>query len=161
MHRFLAGTAVAFTAMHIVGLVADNYVHFGMADVLVPFASSWRPGAVALGVIAMYLLVAIELSSLLMRRIPRRLWRGIHLSSYVAFWMASFHLVTAGTDAGHPLSKVAVVTAIGMVVFLTLVRALTLGERGHRHQPAPRTAPTSTGARVGAATGQTERTCRG
>ena len=39
LHRFLAGTAVAFTGLHIVGLVADNYVHFGAADLLVPFAS--------------------------------------------------------------------------------------------------------------------------
>jgi predicted ferric reductase len=132
LHRFLAGTAVAFTALHIVGLVADNYVHFGAADILVPFASSWRTGAVALGVIAMYLLAAVEISSLLMRRLPRRLWRGIHLSSYVAFWAATFHLVTAGTDASHPASKVAATLAIAAVVFLTLVRALS----GRARSPA-------------------------
>jgi predicted ferric reductase len=132
MHRFLAGTAVAFTGLHIAGLVADNYVDFGAADVLVPFASDWRTGAVALGVIAMYLLAAVEVSSLLMRRLPRRLWRGIHLSSYIAFWAATFHLITAGTDAGHPASKIATAIVIAVVVFLTLVRALT--ERGGRHR---------------------------
>jgi predicted ferric reductase len=136
LHRFLAGTAVAFTGLHIVGLVADNYVHFGVADILVPFASSWRTGAVALGVIAMYLLAAVEISSLLMRRLPRRLWRGIHLSSYVAFWAATFHLVSAGTDASHPASKVATALAIAVVVFLTLVRALSgRGQRPRIRQP--------------------------
>lgn len=132
LHRFLAGTAVAFTGLHIVGLVADNYVHFGAADVLVPFASSWRTGAVALGIIAMYLLAAVEISSLLMRSLPRRLWRGIHLASYVAFWAATFHLLTAGTDAGHPASTVTTALAIAAVVFLTLVRAL--GGRGRNHR---------------------------
>jgi predicted ferric reductase len=132
LHRFLAGTAVAFTGLHIAGLVADSYVHFGAPDVLVPFASEWRTGAVALGVIAMYLLAAVEVSSLLMRRLPRRLWRGIHLSSYVAFWTATFHLITAGTDASHPASKIATAIVISVVVFLTLVRAL--GERGSRRR---------------------------
>ena len=141
LHRFLAGTAVAFTGLHIVGLVADNYVHFGAADLLIPFASGWRTGAVALGVIAMYLLAAIEISSLLMRRLPRRLWRAIHLSSYVAFWAATFHLTTAGTDAGHPASKVATALAIAAVVFLTLVRALSGRGRSHRSRQPRTTAP--------------------
>jgi predicted ferric reductase len=128
LHRFLAGTAVTFTGLHILGLVADNYVHFGVADILIPFASSWRTGAVALGVIAMYLVAAVEISSLLMRRLPRRLWHRIHLSSYVSFWLATFHLVTAGTDAGNPASKIATAAVIALVVFLTLMRAL--GVRG-------------------------------
>jgi predicted ferric reductase len=136
LHRFVAGTAVAFTGLHVVGLVADSYVHFGAADVLVPFAAGWRTGAVALGVVAMYLVAAVEVSSLLVRRLPRRLWRGIHLTSYAAFWLATFHLVTAGTDAAHPASRVATAVVIATVVFLTLVRVL--GGRGgaRRRQPA-------------------------
>jgi hypothetical protein len=147
LHRFLAGAAVAFTGLHVVGLVADNYVHFGAADILVPFASSWRTGAVALGVVTMYLLAAVEISSLLMRRLPRRLWRGIHLSSYVAFWAATYHLATAGTDAGHPASKVATALAIAAVVFLTLVRALSGRGRSH-HSQQPRSTASPTAARA-------------
>jgi sulfoxide reductase heme-binding subunit YedZ len=130
LHRFLGAISVTFTGFHLAGLVADTYVQFGVADLLVPFTSSWRTGAVALGVIALYLLAAVEISSLLMRRIPRRVWRGIHATSYVLFWVATFHLITAGTDAGHPLSKVATTAAIVAVVFLTLVR--TLSSRGRR-----------------------------
>lgn len=125
LHRFVAGAATAFTALHIVGLVADSYVHFGVAELLVPYASTWRPGAVALGVVAMYLLIAVEASSLLMRHLPRRLWRAVHLSSYVAFWAATFHLLTAGSDAGHPASKLAAALAIAAITFLTLVRVLS------------------------------------
>jgi predicted ferric reductase len=134
LHRFLAGAAVAFTVWHVVGLVADSYVHFGPADVLVPLASSWKPGAVALGVVAMYLLAAVELSSLCMRHLPRRLWRGIHLTSYVLFWLASFHLLTAGTDAGNASSRVAAASVMGVVVVLTLVRSVTV--RGAHRRPA-------------------------
>jgi hypothetical protein len=64
LHRFLAGAAVAFTGLHLTGLIADTYVHFGAVEVLVPFASTWKPGPVAFGVVALYLLAAIEISSL-------------------------------------------------------------------------------------------------
>lgn len=136
LHRFLAGTAVIATALHLVGLVADGYVEFGAADLLVPMASGWRPGPVALGVIAMYLLVAVEVSSLLMRRLPRRLWRGLHVTTYLLFWLATFHLVTAGTDATNPASRVITALAIAGVVFLTLVRVLSGRQRARRRLPA-------------------------
>ena len=136
LHRFIAGTAVAFTALHLVGLVADSYVHFGVAELLVPFASSWKPGAVALGVVAFYLLAAVEISSLLMRWLPRKVWHGIHLSSYVLFWVATFHLLTAGTDATNSLSRVGAAVAMSVVVVLTLVRAF--GDRGAATRPKAR-----------------------
>jgi predicted ferric reductase len=124
MHRFLGGAAVIFTSLHLTGLVADTYVHFGAADLLVPFASSWRPGAVALGVVSLYLLVSIELTSLLMRRLPRPVWRRIHLTSFGLFWAATLHFLLAGTDAGHPLARWGIDLTVAAVVFLTLVRIL-------------------------------------
>ena len=72
LHRWLGGLAVSFTAIHLGALVADSYVHFGLADLTVPFSSQWKPGAVALGVVAMWLLVAVEATSLAMKRLPRR-----------------------------------------------------------------------------------------
>jgi predicted ferric reductase len=129
LHRMLAGTAVAFTGLHVAGLVADTYVHFGVTDLLVPFASSWRPGAVALGVVAAYLLTAIETTSLAMKRMPRRVWRNVHLTSYILFWLATFHLLTAGTDAANPIARLATASVCVVVVFLSLVRALESGSR--------------------------------
>jgi predicted ferric reductase len=99
LHRFLAGIAVVFTFVHVGTLVADSYVHFSAADVLVPFVSSWRPVAVAWGVITLWLLVAVEVSSLLMKHLPRRLWRAIHLTSFALFVAATAHAFAAGSDA--------------------------------------------------------------
>ena len=87
LHRWLGGLTMSFLAIHLVALVADSYVQFGLADITVPYASEWKPGAIALGVLAMWLLVAVELTSLAMRRLPRKVWRVVHLSSYVAFWL--------------------------------------------------------------------------
>lgn len=125
LHRYLGGLAVSFTAIHIAALVADSYVQFGPSEILVPLASEWRPAAVAWGVVAMYLLAAVELTSLLQRRLPRRLWRWVHLSSYVLFWMTIVHGATAGTDAATPAYVVGSRGAILLVVFLSAYRALT------------------------------------
>lgn len=133
LHRFLGGTAVVATVLHLAGLVGDNYIHFGAADLLIPFASSWEPGAVALGIVALYLLLAVQGSSMLMRRLPRRLWRTVHLTSFIVFWTATFHLQLAGTDAANLIARWTVNLAIAAVVFLTLVRALSgRGGRGAR-----------------------------
>lgn len=124
LHRFLGGLSVTFTAVHVAALLADDYVEFGAADVLVPFASTWRPAAVAAGVVALWLLAAVELTSLLMRRLPRKAWRAVHLSSYALFWLATVHGLAAGADARSPAFVVTANAAAAAVVFLTLVRVL-------------------------------------
>ena len=43
IHRTLGGLTVAFVGVHMVGLFADGFVHFGPAQLLIPLASTWRP----------------------------------------------------------------------------------------------------------------------
>jgi DMSO/TMAO reductase YedYZ heme-binding membrane subunit len=131
LHRWLGGLAVSFTAIHLGALVADSYVHFGLADLTVPFASQWQPGAVALGVVAMWLLVAVEATSLAMKRLPRKVWRWIHLSSYAVFLLVSLHAALAGTDTTHWLYQGTAVASIVAVAWATVYR-LT-----HRRKPRP------------------------
>lgn len=132
LHRFLGLLAVVFTAVHLVGLFADSYAHFGPAELFVPLASSWRPGPVTWGIVAFYLLIAIEVTSLLMRRLPRRLWRGVHLTSYALYVVATVHLFTAGTDAGNPIVQWTALVVSVVIVNLTIVRAFSRPERSAR-----------------------------
>ncbi len=122
VHRFLGGLAVVFLGTHLLGLAVDEFIGFGPADLLVPFASSYKPAAVALGVVAMYLLLAVEVTSLVMRRIPRRAWHAVHLSSYAIFVVATVHGLTAGTDRHNALFQWACLVAAGVVLMMTLVR---------------------------------------
>jgi DMSO/TMAO reductase YedYZ heme-binding membrane subunit len=117
-----------------------DYIEFGVADLLVPFASSWRPAPVALGVVAFYLLVAVELTSLWMRRIPRRWWKAVHMTSFGLFWIATWHLLAAGSDATQPVLFVAMVLVSSTVVFLTAFRMLA--DRRSR-RPSVRSTPTA------------------
>lgn len=124
LHRFLGGLAMAFTAVHVAGLVADSHVHFGWAEMMVPWASEWKPTAVAWGVIAMYLLVAVEVTSLMVKRLPRRLWRRIHRSSYALYVLSTVHGIQAGTDANNPWLRMAMIASVNIVGFLTALAIL-------------------------------------
>jgi len=46
-------------AGNFLGTNQSGQVHFGPAQLLIPLASAWRPGAVAWGIVAFYLLVAV------------------------------------------------------------------------------------------------------
>jgi DMSO/TMAO reductase YedYZ heme-binding membrane subunit len=123
VHRYLGGLAVAFSVVHVAAVMLDDFVDFGWFDVLVPFASEWRPQAVAWGIVGMYLLVAIEVTSLAMRRLPKRLWRAVHWSSAVLFVTATVHGWQAGTDTGRAFMA-ATVTSIAVLGVLTCVRVV-------------------------------------
>ena len=145
LHRFLGALATVFTAMHLATLVADSYVHFTVVDLLVPGASEWEPGSVALGVVAFWLLGAVEATSLLQKRLPRRLWRWVHISSYPLFWLATFHFLAAGTDAHSRAAVVGTSLASAAVLFFTASRTLLprrgTGARAARSPGTPRRAP--------------------
>jgi predicted ferric reductase len=138
VHRFLGGLSVVFVGVHLAGLVADSYADFGLREIFVPFASGWKPVAVAWGVVGLYLLLAIELTSLFMKRLPRRFWHTVHLSSFVLFAVATAHTFTAGTDAGSAVLQWCALGVTGLVVFLTVARVL--GGRKKRKVVVPRPA---------------------
>jgi DMSO/TMAO reductase YedYZ heme-binding membrane subunit len=122
LHRFLGGLATIFTGVHVGALVADSYVHFGPADILVPFASAWKPGPVAWGVAGMYLLAAVELTSLARRHLSKRVWRAVHFASFPLFATATIHALTAGTDSSARPFTALVWGTTAAVVALTVLR---------------------------------------
>ncbi len=130
LHRWLGALAIVTTGVHLAALVADGYVTFGWREILVPQASEWRRGAVTFGVVATYLLAVVELTSLVMRRLPRRWWRLIHLGSYLAFTLVTIHGVLAGTDVTN---RVMVLVGAGVVgaLAVTVVARIVHG-RGVR-----------------------------
>ena len=122
VHRFLGGLTVVFVGVHLVGLAADQFIGFGPVELLVPFASSYKPAAVALGVVGLYLLLAIEITSLAMRKMPRRVWHAVHLTSFVLFVVATVHGVTTGTDRHNPAFQWACLLTAALVLMMSLVR---------------------------------------
>lgn len=124
LHPWLSMLSVLLVVLHIVAIVADHKIGFGAVDVFVPFASRWRPFAIAWGVVGVWLLIAITATSLARRWMARRTWHRIHLLSYGLAVTATLHAVSAGTDFANPAVSRAV--GVSSVVVLAVAARRTL-----------------------------------
>ena len=59
--------------------------------------------ALALGIVAFYLAVAVQVTSLIRQRMPAGWWRRVHHVSVPPVVGATANLLLAGTDADHPM----------------------------------------------------------
>ena len=123
-HRYLSALAIVFVAVHVLAILADSFVEFSLADVLVPMVSSWHPVAVAWGIVGMYVLVAVEVTSLVRARLSPKVWRSVHVLSYVLLALVTIHFLTAGTDTTDLLPTtslvlIGVATVFGAAMLLT------------------------------------------
>lgn len=132
LHRTLALLSVAFVAIHVLTAVLDPFTHLGIASVLVPLASAYRPLPVAFGVVSLYLVAAVVGTSLVRDRIGHRAWRAVHWTSYASWPLALEHTLTAGSDAFSPwLLAITAVCVLAVGVSL-LVRATSQGTNRSR-----------------------------
>jgi predicted ferric reductase len=100
LHRNLALLAVCFLIIHIVTAVVDSFVYLRWFDVVLPFASSYRPVFVGLGVLSLDLTLAIIATSLLRRHVGYHLWRLVHWAAWAAWPLAMAHSIGMGSDTG-------------------------------------------------------------
>ncbi|MEZ5143831.1 MAG: hypothetical protein R2726_15130 [Acidimicrobiales bacterium] len=163
LHPYLAGVGLAALGLHIVAAVADSYVDIGWLDVLVPGTAGWNPVAIALGVLGIWVLAAVEITSLARRHLSRRTWHGIHLLSYAAAWLMALHAAVAGTDLRNPVVAAGGLLLVGAATVVGMRRAWggreprTGAVRPNRPatRPAPAAAPrTEDGVRVLVGTGR-------
>ncbi|MEP7016869.1 MAG: ferric reductase-like transmembrane domain-containing protein [Actinomycetota bacterium] len=120
LHRSLSLLTVAFLGTHIVTAIADGYVHIPWLSTVVPFTSAYERFWVGLGTVAVDLVAAVIVTSLLRARIRPAVWRAVHWLSYASYPVVVIHSLGASKDlrSGWLLtltlaSVFAVVTAIG------------------------------------------------
>jgi hypothetical protein len=98
-HSLLAAVFLLLTVGHVVALAVDRFAGVGWAGVVVPGAATYRPLAVALGSISLYLGLAIAASASLAGWVGRRVWLPIHRVASGLFALVWLHAVLAGSDA--------------------------------------------------------------
>jgi len=69
VHRTISLLSVVFLVVHILTAILDPFTHLGLAAALVPLASTYRPVWVGLGVVSIYLGLAVLVTSLVRDRI--------------------------------------------------------------------------------------------
>lgn len=112
-HRSLGITFVLAVLVHVTTLLFDHFIPFTIPDILVPWLSQYQPVTifgiqlgslyVALGVLALYLSVLIVLTSIFWIDKKPKVWKVLHISSYVLIAMVFFHALFMGTDTGSGL----------------------------------------------------------
>lgn len=98
LHRYLSTVLLVFVGIHVVTLLLDPFAKFSVADMLVPFASSYKTLWMALGICAAELTLALGLSVHVRRWIGYRAWRLIHYGTYALFPLGLLHGIGTGTD---------------------------------------------------------------
>lgn len=139
-HRWLSVAALALSVAHAVPLLGDRYVNFDVLDIVVPFLAPYRPVSVGLGIVGLYLALAVYGSFWLRARLGQRGWRAVHLLSFPAFGLVTLHGLLAGTDSEAPWLRAVYLGAVVLVGTLTVVRLLS--RAGPVLRRAPRRAET-------------------
>jgi predicted ferric reductase len=122
LHRYLTTVVYVFVGIHVVTLWLDPFSKFSLADVLVPFVSSYRTFSMGLGICALEISLALGLSVYLRGLIGYRAWRMLHYGTYLTYPVALVHGIFTGTDTGAWWA-VAIYGVSGLlVVFLAMAR---------------------------------------
>ena len=99
LHSFVTLLALVFTGVHGVAVWADPFTHFGWRDVLVPLATWYRPLWMAAGIVGLYLMLAVWVSTQLRPRISYT-WRLLHTLIFAVYLLSTLH--DLGGRDGHP-----------------------------------------------------------
>ena len=99
VHRNISLLAIAFVTIHVITAVLDPYAPIRLLDAFVPLASAYRPLWLGLGAVALDLMLALAVTSLLRRRLGHRVWRSTHWLAYASWPVAVVHGLGTGSDA--------------------------------------------------------------
>jgi sulfoxide reductase heme-binding subunit YedZ len=150
LHRNVGLLSALLLVTHVGTAVVDSYVNISVSSAFVPFTSGYRPIAIGLGSLATDLLLLVIATSLIRARLPHRLWKAVHLTSYLLWPLAFVHGITAGTDLGGGWLLWLV---LGCAAAATWFSVAALGARSETPPPAERAAAALTAASAALSTG--------
>jgi predicted ferric reductase len=135
IHRFLALLTLMLTVVHVFIVLPDDFIGFSVWELLVPFASPYEPGFMALGVLALYLMGVVVATFYMRPLVPYPVWRAVHYATFGVFVMALAHGIGAGADSGTYWAQGMYFAGGGAVVVL-LARRLLRSRAGLRRAPS-------------------------
>lgn len=123
-HNYLTLLSTVFLGVHVLAVAVDPYTHFGLAELLVPLASHYRPFWMSLGIVGLYLAIAIGISTLIRPLIGYKVWRRLHVLTLVVYALATVHGLFTGTDTLTWWGWALYICSIVPVAILTAIRLL-------------------------------------
>jgi methionine sulfoxide reductase heme-binding subunit len=133
-HEVLSLSTIVAIVVHAAALLGDQYLHPSLADITIPFVSSYKSVWTTLGIVAGWSLMLLGLSYYARRKIGAKRWRTLHRFTALAWLAGLVHALGEGTDAGQ-LWFLAMVAIVAIPALMLLATRL-LGGRGG-WTPAP------------------------
>ena len=124
LHRNVSLLVVVLLAAHIVTSLLDPFAHLRVLDAFVPLASRYRPLWLGFGALALDLLIALTVTSVLRARLGLRAWRAVHWAAYVCWPVAVLHGLGTGTDARSAWLQLLTAACVAGVVAALVARLL-------------------------------------
>jgi methionine sulfoxide reductase heme-binding subunit len=113
LHRNISLLAVAFVAVHVLTAVLDSYVHIPLLAAVIPFTSGYERLWLGIGAVALDLMLALVVTSVLRGRLNPALWRAIHLTAYLCWPIALAHSVFSSKDLRQfPMMFIAIASVV-------------------------------------------------
>lgn len=100
-HEILSLSAIVAIVVHAVLLLGDKFLHPSIADIAVPFVSSYKSGWMTVGIVSGWGTILLGLSYYARRAIGSVCWRKLHRFTALAWLGGLVHSLGMGTDAGQ------------------------------------------------------------
>ncbi|HEY1516063.1 MAG TPA: hypothetical protein VGF91_06570 [Solirubrobacteraceae bacterium] len=136
-HDTLALATIVAIVVHGVALLGDSFLHPSIADISIPFVSSYKTIWTSLGIVSGWSLALLGLSYYARRYIGAVRWRKLHRFTALAWLAGLVHALGEGTDAGQLwfLAMIALVAVPALALLGT--RLARSGAGGRASEPAP------------------------
>ncbi len=122
VHRNVSLLVIALLAVHAGVAIVDGFAPITLLDAVVPFGSGYRPLWLGLGALALDLLVAVALTSVVRARLGYRGWRAVHWLAYASFPVAVLHGLGTGSDAKQGWLVALAIACTAAVVVVAAIR---------------------------------------
>ena len=101
IHRLLSVVGAGLLLAHPVPVVlARETTGLSFAAVFVPFAAAKLTFNIAFGALALDILLLVLFSSLLIKDLPRKMWRRLHYGAYAVLSLGLYHGLLIPNDFG-------------------------------------------------------------
>ncbi|MCC6526488.1 MAG: hypothetical protein IT373_27820 [Polyangiaceae bacterium] len=137
VHRAVSTAGLGLLAWHALALLGDRHVAFGPLALAVPFVSSYRPLAVAAGIVAGYGVALVYASFSLRKVIGPRAFRWVHYASFAAYGLATAHAIFAGSDTARGPVWGLYLGSLVVVGSLVALRVAYAVRRARARAPSP------------------------
>ena len=138
-HEILSLTTIVAIVVHAVSLLGDKYLHPSVADIAIPFASSYKSLWMSIGIVGGWSMILLGLSYYARRSIGAVRWRKLHRFTALAWLAGLVHSLGMGTDAGQIwfLAMIAIVAIPAMALLAIRLTSTGAPAPGRPARPAP------------------------